>query len=71
VEDFVMRLYRVEYKTWNWTFSNLIDNEMLSVGNNEEEAIQRVKSVVEKDARDFEAMEINNIFGYNILVENN
>ena len=66
-----MKLYRVEYKTWNWTFSDLIDNEMLSVGNNEEEAIQRVKSVVEKDARDFEAMEINNIFGYNILVENN
>jgi hypothetical protein len=28
-----------------------------------------VKSVVDKDARDFEATEINKIFGYNILVE--
>ena len=64
-----MKLYRVEYKTWNWTFSDLINNEMLSVGNNEEEAINRVKSVVEKDSRDFEAMEISKVFGYNIVVD--
>lgn len=66
-----MKLYRVEYKTWNWTFSDLIDNEMLSVGNNEEEAISRVKSVVEKDARDFKVMEISIVFGYDIVVKDN
>jgi hypothetical protein len=64
-----MKLYRVEFKTWNMFFSGMNDNEMLSVGNNEEEASSRVKSVVDKDARDFEATEINKIFGYNILVE--
>lgn len=64
-----MKLYRIKYKTWNMFFSDLNDNEMLSVGNNEEEAINRVKSVVKKDARDFEAMEVDNVFGYNIVVE--
>ena len=65
-----MKLYKVEYKTWDMFFSGLFDNEMLSVGKNEEDAINRVKSVVERDARDFEATEIKSIFGHNIVVEN-
>lgn len=65
-----MKLYIVKYKTWNMFFSDLNDNEMLSVGSNEEEAINQVKSVVARDARDFEATEVKNIFGYNVVVEN-
>lgn len=63
-----MKLYKVEYKTWNNSFSNLIDREILSVGNDEEDAIKKVKEVVDKDARDFEATEINEVFGYNISI---
>jgi len=63
-----MKLYRVKYKTWNMSFSGLNDEEMLSVGNNKEEAIARVKAVVDRDARDFEAEEINKVFGHSILV---
>lgn len=63
-----MKLYKIEYKTWNIFFSDLIDREMLSVGTNEEEAIDKVKAVVNKDARDFKATEINKVFGYDIIV---
>ena len=63
-----MKLYRVEYKTWNSSFSDLIDGEMLSVGNDKEDAINKVKEVEDKDARDFKAIEINKVFGHNIVV---
>ena len=65
-----MKLYKVKYKTWDMFFSHLYDHEMLSVGKNEEDAINRVKTVVEKDARDFEAIKIKSVFGHNIVVEN-
>lgn len=64
-----MKLYKVKYKTWNMFFSDLIDRERLSVGYNEEEAINRIKDIVDRDARDFEAIEIKDVFGYNIFVE--
>lgn len=64
-----MKLYRIAYRTWNMTFSGLIDREMMSVGNNAEEAINRVKSVVDRDARDFKAEEISKVFGYDIVVK--
>lgn len=64
-----MQLYKVEYKEWNTTFSGFYTREMLSVGNNENEAIERVKNVVDSDARDFYAEKIESVFGYNILIE--
>lgn len=64
-----MKLYKVTYKTWNTSFSKLLDREKLSVGKDEEEAIQKVKSVVDNDARDFEAKEITEVFGHKICVE--
>lgn len=64
-----MKLYKVEYRTWNCFMSDLIDREMLSIGNNKNEAISLVMKNVDKDARDFKATEINNVFGHNILVE--
>lgn len=63
-----MKLYKVQYKTWNMSFSDLIDREMLSVGKDQEDAICRVMDVVDKDARDFQAEEIEKVFGFTISV---
>ena len=64
-----MKLYLIKYKEWNMFFSNLYDRQMLSVGKSEREAIRRVKSRVCKDARDFEAEEIAEVFGHKIIVQ--
>lgn len=64
-----MKLYEVEYKMWNSTFSDLEQYKMLSIGNNEEEAVTKVKECVDKDARDFIAKEITEVFGYKITVK--
>lgn len=66
-----MKLYMVRYKTWNMFFSDLIDREMISVGKDQEDAICRVKDVVDKDARDFKAEEIEKVFGCTISVIEN
>ena len=63
-----MKLYRVKYKVWDMFFSKLYDREKLSVGKNKEEAISKVKDIVDKDARDFEAEEIKEVFGHNIII---
>lgn len=65
-----MNLYRVEYREWNTYFSDMYKCEQLSVGENEQEAIDRVKEVVAKDARFFEAEKISNVFGYKVLFDN-
>lgn len=41
----------------------------MSVGNDETEAIARIKEVVDKDARDFSAQEISSVFGFEINVQ--
>lgn len=64
-----MKLYSVSYREWDMFFSNLNDCRKLSVGENKEEAIERVKQVVAKDARDFKACEIKAVFGHKITVE--
>lgn len=64
-----MKLYRVEYKVWDMFCSKLYDREKLSVGKNKEEAIDRVRDIVDKDARDFNAEEIESVFGYNIAIK--
>ena len=65
-----MKLYIVRYKTWNWTFSGLIDQELFSVGENSEDAINRAKgSVADRDARDWSAEVIEQVLGYTILVK--
>lgn len=38
-----MKLYRVDYYEWNYTFSDLLPRQMLSVGKDAEEAIANVK----------------------------
>jgi len=62
-----MNLYRVAYREWNSSFSDMYDCEELSVGKNEEEAIERVKEIAGKDARDFEAVKVSNVFGYKVI----
>ena len=64
-----MKLYRVKYRVWDMFFSKLYDREKLSVGKDKEEAIGRVKDIVDKDARDFEAEKIESIFGYGITIK--
>lgn len=64
-----MKLYQVKYGVWNHSFSKLSPREQLSVGNDETEAIARVKEVVDKDAREFSAQEISSVFGYEINVQ--
>ncbi len=43
-------------------FSDMYNCEQLSVGENETEAIDRVKEVADKDARNFEAKAVTNVF---------
>lgn len=64
-----MKLYQVKYGVWNHSFSKLSPREELSVGNDEAEAIARIKEVVDKDARDFSAQEISSVFGFEINVQ--
>lgn len=64
-----MNLYRVTYKQWNGSFSDMYDCEELSVGENEQEAIARVKEIVDSDAREFEAEKITKVFGRKIVFE--
>ena len=63
------KLYKVKYKVWNTSFSDLYDREMLSIGSDEEEAINRVGGVAPIDARDFIAEEITEIFGHTVIVK--
>ena len=65
-----MNLYKVTYREWNGSFSDMYDCEELSVGENEKEAIARVKKIAGNDARDFEAERITNVFGKKIIFEN-
>ena len=65
---FKMKLYRINYQVWNNYFSDLLDREKLSVGNNKDDAIERVRQTVESDARNFVATEIESVFGYKIEV---
>ena len=63
------KLYLVTYKVWDIFGSTLYDSEMLSVGSNKAEALNRVKSVVDEDARGFYIKEITDVFGYTITVK--
>ena len=51
-----MKLYRVDYYEWNYTFSDLLPRQMLSVGKDAEEAIANVKPRADSDARNFSAI---------------
>lgn len=62
-----MKLYSVAYSTWNSSFSDLNRHNILAVGTGAEEAIQRAKEIVEKDAVDFRAQEITNVMGFKIV----
>lgn len=64
------KLYKVSYMQWNSSFSGMYECEELSVGENKEEAIAKVRENAEKDARLFDAEEITNIFGYKVILDN-
>ena len=64
-----MNLYRVTYREWNTSFSDMYKCEKLSVGENKDEAIERVKKVAAKDARYFEASKITSVFGHKVMFE--
>lgn len=64
-----MKLYKVSYKVWNRSFSDLLQREALSIGTDGEDAIRRVKARVDKDARNFEVQEIKEISGHRIRVD--
>lgn len=64
------KLYRVSYRQWNSCFSDMYRCEELSVGENEEEAIAKLREKVRSDSRYFEAEEITNIFGYKVMLNN-
>ena len=66
-----MNLYKVKYRQWNGLFSDMYDCEKLSVGENDQEAIDRVKETADKDARNFEAEIITNVFEYKIKCDDN
>lgn len=64
-----LKLYRVTYKVWNSTFSDLLPREDLSIGVHGEDAIRRLRGKTDKDARDFDAMEITEVLGHRVIVE--
>jgi hypothetical protein len=64
-----MNLYKVTYKIWNAYAFETIRRERLSIGANEEEAIERIKANESISARDFEAEEITEVFGHKIEVK--
>ncbi len=64
-----LKLYRVTYKIWNSTFSDLIPREALSIGVHEADAIRRLKPGAERDAREFEAKIITEVQGHRIIIE--
>lgn len=64
-----MKLYKINYKVWSVYFPEVLYKETFSVGNNEEEAIERVKKNCNADAREFKAEIISEVFGYKIIVE--
>lgn len=65
-----MNLYKVTYREWNSSFSDMYDCEELSVGETKKDAIERVKEIAGKDARDFDAEKISHVFGRKIVLEN-
>ena len=64
-----MKLYKVNYIIWSVYAPEVIHKETFSVGNNEDEAIERVKRNCGPDARDFKAQEVNEVFGYKIEIK--
>jgi len=64
-----LKLYRVTYKVWNSTFSDLLPREELSIGVHGEDAIRRLREKTDKDARDFDAREIKEVLGHRVIVE--
>lgn len=65
-----MKLFEVVYQEWTCDFTKLVQKRRLSVGKDENEAIEKVKEIADQDARDFAAIPINKVFGHKIIVEN-
>lgn len=64
-----MKLYKINYKVWNAFFPEVIRREVLSVGVDEEDAINKVKAVESLNAMDFKAEPIIEVFGHKIEVK--
>ena len=67
-EDQTYKLYKVTYKDWNCSFSDLIEKSQLSIGRCGNEAILYTKAYARTDARDFQAMQIKEVHGHTISV---
>jgi len=72
-----MDLYEVSYRSWNSSFSDLINHSSLSVGTSGGDAIDRFKDKLTEagyntdggDFRDFKAKKIEKVMGYKILIQ--
>ena len=64
-----MKLFIVQYSIWNCSFSGTLNQQTLSIGSTENDAIEAVKKKVEGDAMDFCAREVSAVMGHNIIVE--
>lgn len=64
-----MKLYKVRYNIWNVYYPEVIRRERLSIGTDAEDAIERIKAIESISARDFEAIEITEVFGHKIEVK--
>lgn len=68
-----MNLYNVTYNEWKGDLSGFNHCAKLSVGENETDAIERIRQLpdVENDARNFVATKVENILGYEVVIKEN
>ena len=67
---FKVKLYKVNYVVWTDDYG-FLNKEMLSIGNDVNDAVNRAKSYVEfsnPSAQNFEAEEIDQLLGHKILI---
>ena len=64
-----MKLFIVQYSIWNCSFSGTLNQQTLSIGSTEHDAIEAVKKKVEGDAMGFCAREVSTVMGHKIIVE--
>lgn len=63
-----LNLYSVNYQDWTDDLSDLIDKSMLSVGKDEEDAIENARLDARSDSRNFTASKVDEVMGMNISI---
>ena len=64
-----MKLFFDKYCICNCYFSETLNQQTLSIGSTENDAIEAVKKKVEGDAMGFCAREVSAVMGHKIIVE--